>query len=690
MSRKAEILAPAGGREQLLAALGTGADAVYLGAGGFNARRNAQNFDQSQLEDVVKYCHERGVRVYLAMNTLVRDDEFLSALELFKFACRVNIDAVIVQDIGLVREMKKIAPQMPLHASTQMTIHTPSGARFLEKMGFSRVILSRELSKKAIEEIAESCNLEIEVFVHGALCMSVSGQCLFSAVLGSRSGNRGACAQPCRLPFKGKNTDYALSLKDLSLINNIGQLTQIGVTSLKIEGRMKRPEYVAGAVSACRMARDEGAVSPEMLENLEAVFSRSGFTDGYFKGVNMRGAGEMFGVRRREDVMGATSKVLKSLENLYHKELQRVEVDFTLILDSEKSILKVKDDDGNTAVVQGEPPQVPINAPLDEPRAVRQISKTGGTPYKFRSLSLENPENLTMPAASINEIRRQALEILSSERVRRNPIEISEDIIKKPKQYTNQGAPLLRAVFKNTDSIPEKAKVCEKVFIPVDSPEDTMKSLIDSGFKIGAELPRTAFEDEENLIKLLKCVKNIGVCDVLVHNLGQVEIVKNAGMKIHFGFSMNIMNSHAIELAEDLGAESAEISFELSVKQARSLGGSLPRAVLCYGKIPLMLTRNCPASAGGENCKQCGGQAQLLDRKGETLEVMCSRTSSEIFNPIPLSMLDRLSELSFAQYHVLRFSTESEEEVEKVFDCYTQKINRFERYTRGLYYRGVE
>ena len=313
---KPEILAPAGSPQALIAAVRSGADAVYLGIKGLNARRSAENFDDDQLKEAVAYCHKHNVKVHLTLNTLVSDGELEKAQEAVRLACESGVDAIIVQDIGLAELIHRNAPEMPLHASTQMSVQTAAGLKRLKKLGFTRAVLPRELSKEEIKKLCENSPIELECFVHGALCMCVSGQCLFSAVLGSRSGNRGACAQPCRLPFGVENgTGHDLSLKDLSLIDYIAEMAEMGVCSFKIEGRMKRPEYVAAAVKACRNSVD-GVADNALRDDLRSVFSRSGFTDGYYR--NKLGY-DMFGIRRKDDVTAA-SGVLKKLEKLYEKE----------------------------------------------------------------------------------------------------------------------------------------------------------------------------------------------------------------------------------------------------------------------------------------------------------------------------------------------------------------------------------
>ena len=348
-----EVLAPAGSPECLTAAVRCGAAAVYLGVEEFNARRSAHNFTIDSLGEAVAYCHAHGVAVHLALNTLVREEELDRAVDTAVKAVQCGVDALIVQDVGLCRRLRAVMPTMTLHASTQLTCHTPAGVRFLRDVGFDRVVLSREMSR---EEIAACANLgvELEVFVHGALCMSVSGQCYFSAMLGSRSGNRGACAQPCRLPFEPTGNQprpcpadkAALSLKDNCLVQYVQELKELGVVSFKIEGRMKRPEYVAAATTVYAAAVRGETVSEAELERLKSVFSRSGFTDGYYTADR---GGNMFGVRRHEDVTAA-APVLKELARLYDKEMPRVSVEMDFALTATESRLMVTDGENEVFV----------------------------------------------------------------------------------------------------------------------------------------------------------------------------------------------------------------------------------------------------------------------------------------------------------------------------------------------------
>ncbi|MCI9553240.1 MAG: U32 family peptidase [Acutalibacter sp.] len=417
------VLAPAGGWEQLRAAVFAGADEVYLGGRAFGARANAQNFSQEELRGAVAFCHARGVRLHVTVNTLLKDSELPAALEFVEFLCSLPVDAVLVQDMGLFALLRQRAPALPLHASTQMSLHNPAGVRLAHALGASRVVLARELSLEEIERIAKSCPVELESFVHGALCMCVSGQCYLSAALGGRSGNRGQCAQPCRLPFAAPGgTGHDLSLKDLSFIAYMDRLAQAGVCSAKIEGRMKRPEYVAAATAACRLAADGKPVPPELFQDLEAVFSRSGFTNGYLTGHRGR---EMFGTRRKEDVTAATQKVLAGLRGLYRGEGQRVLVSFSLASTAGGLCLTASDQEGRCAsalapaeLEAGARPDVPL---LDPERCRAQLRKTGGTPFLAEKVEVPE-EGAAISVSGLNALRRQALEALLEKRAWREAI----------------------------------------------------------------------------------------------------------------------------------------------------------------------------------------------------------------------------------------------------------------------------
>jgi putative protease len=375
--KKIEVLCPAGDMESVTAAVQNGANAVYLGMKDFSARQSAKNFDYDDLREAISYCHARGVFVYLALNTILFDNQFEDAKDCIAAACELGVDAIIVQDLGVLSLVQKMCPTMPIHASTQMAVHTVKGAQLLKEQGVTRVVLARELTLQEIKEIAQTVEIETEVFVHGALCMSVSGQCYMSGMIGTRSGNRGNCAGTCRLPFTSNGVaGYDLSLKDSCLVNYVEALKQAGVTSLKIEGRMKRPEYVAAAASAYHNA----AVGEEAdIETLQAVFSRSGFTDGYLTG---KADASMFGYRQKEDVVATTNQILKSLQNTYKKERPCVAVTFHFVAKENQPIsLTITDCDNNQVTVTAGIPEIAQKAPMNEESVQRSLSKLGGTPF---------------------------------------------------------------------------------------------------------------------------------------------------------------------------------------------------------------------------------------------------------------------------------------------------------------------
>ncbi len=445
---KPEILAPVGGSEQLLAAVRCGADAVYFGLQDFNARRNADNFAGEGLADSIAYCHIHGVKVFVTINTLVMDSELAAVKKTIDTAAEAGADAFIIQDLAVAAYAKERWPKVKRCASTQMVCYNAAGVRLLQNYGFDRVVLARELSLEEIRQVISETGAEVETFVHGAHCMSVSGACYMSAMIGGRSGNRGLCAQPCRLEWRlpsaeqlrggrsgnagagrngrtslelggrsgkgglepGGREDHALSLKDLSYMPHIQELAEAGVTSLKIEGRMKRAEYVAAAVTACRKARDG---EPYDMDTLRAVFSRSGFTDGYLTG---RIGPDMFGYRTKDDVTAATEDVFKSLRQLYAKELQNVPVDMMLSVPRGQASRLIVSDGEHWVSAEGEEAQEARSLPITEEYARKSLEKTGGTAYRLLNFSFEADDGLMLPASALNALRRQALELLDKER----------------------------------------------------------------------------------------------------------------------------------------------------------------------------------------------------------------------------------------------------------------------------------
>lgn len=680
---KMEILAPAGGLDTIEPAVRTGADAVYLGMNRLSARASAKNFDRDELVKATEYCHARGVKVYLACNTLVRDEELKEAMELIEYACSVPVDALIMQDIGLISMVRQTAPEMRIHASTQMSVHTPKGAELLYRNGIKRVVLSRELSREEIIEIHKACPIELEVFVHGALCMCVSGQCYFSAMLGGRSGNRGACAQPCRLPFSaGGGVGYDLSLKDNSLLPYLKELEALGVESAKIEGRMKRPEYVAAAVAACRQSLDKGYVEPELLKMSEAVFSRSGFTDGYYTG---KLGADMFGVRSKENVLSATNKVYGAIHTMYKDERQSVPLCAELTVKKDSAVtLSVSDREGHCATAEGAAPQQALKAALNAEKCASYIRKTGGTPFYIEDYRAEVEDGLSLSGAELNSVRRKALEDLLSQRTKRLPVSFTQTPLptvgtrsqKQPKYY--------RARF-TSDDIPDDFLECELIYVPLSLSNEKLEKLMDRGFAVAAEIPRGMFGLERKIFDDLKRVQALGINEVLASNIGAVAMAKELGMDIHGGFGLNITNTASLCAAEQAGLMDVEVSFELTLDQISKLGGRIPIGIVAGGYLPLMLCRNYPGGKRPEKGKQF-----LIDRKGLSFPLKSSGNCTEVLNSVPLELADRKREILGADFLTFRFSVENSVESGETFRLFNSGIGRKGAITRGLYYRGVE
>lgn len=686
--KRIEILAPAGGYDSLVAAVRSGADAVYLGEKSFSARTSAKNFDDDELKKAVAYCHIHGVKVYVTINTLIFDDEFEQLKSAIITAANADADALIVQNQGVARLAKKLAPKLPLHASTQMSVHTASGVRALYEMGFKRVVLSREMSRDEIRKCAE-IPIELEVFVHGALCMSVSGQCYFSAMLGGRSGNRGACAQTCRLPFSvGKNKDgYALSLKDNSLINHIGELEEIGVTSAKIEGRMKRPEYVSAAVRACREERDLGFVSDDTAQTLRGVFSRTGFTDGYFTGKLGK---EMFGTRTKSDVISADEKLFSSIRQTYKDEIQNVLISgkFTARL-GENPVLEITDGEHTVTKKSDLLCEKAIKTPLDSERCKSQLSKTGGTAYKFEKLETYIDSDISLPLSALNSLRREVLAELDEKRSKIHNYTISTvEIFKDIKSFEGKK----RAVRARTagTKIGNGFKACELVFVPLFSDIREIERLKNEGYKIGVEIPRGMFGREKQIETALNNVKAVGINDVLCHNIGALYQAKALGMTLHGGFGLNLVNTYDLLWAQEYGLKSVELSFELTFERINRLGGTIDRGIISYGYLPLMLCRSCPNKSSEIDCKTCKNQSKMQDRKGKRFYLKCDGCCTEVLNCVPLFIADEeISKLS-TSFNILRFTVENYvENVENIKDFNGFSMLK-DKFTRGLYKRGVE
>ncbi len=666
MNNKPEILAPAGSMESLIAAVRCGANAVYLGTKGINARRGATNFTFEELKQAVEYCHARDVKIYLALNILISDSERELAYKTVEAGLSLGVDAFIIQDLGLAKIIHSHFPTARMHASTQCSVNSPEGFKALEKMGFVRAVLPREMSLDEIKEIRQATDMELEMFVHGALCMCVSGQCYLSAMLGGRSGNRGLCAQPCRLGFSADaSRSCDLSLKDLSLIGKINEIAQAGVVSLKIEGRMKRPEYVAAAVTSCKKAID-GEYSASDENTLKSVFSRTGFTDGYFTGERK----DMFGTRQKEDVVAAKD-VLKELSHLYDNENPLVPIDIEFICKANRKTQLTARALGKTVTVTGTVPEKAINKPMTEDSVASRLAKFGNTQFYLNNITIDLDDGLILPASVINSMRREAVEML--DKVEIQPF--TQMPYKAEKYKEKDCTPYYTARFLNPDSIPDKHPF-KRIFIPIWSSDE---DFVDN--RAGVEVPRGLFGMEEKLTKRLEHLKKIGVRKALCSNLGAYSLAQKMGFEVYGDFGLNIFNSESAQLFNY-----PILSFEATLEQTNRIGAK-DTGIIGYGYLPLMLTRNCPIK-NHLGCSRCTGK--LTDRKGFEFKVKCSPYPCvEVLNPVPVYMGDRQKEIKTDFIHFY-FTDESKNQVEQIINLFKTGGQFDGKYTRGLTYRGVE
>ena len=677
MNNRFEILAPAGDFENLKAAVFAGADSVYLGVQSFNARASATNFDYETLKEAVKFCHARNVTVNVTLNTILYDTELEAFAEAVKNIAECGVDAVILQDMGAAEIVRNVAPSLARHGSTQMAVHTLEGALQLKEMGFTRVILARECSFEQIKYITENCGIETEVFIHGALCVCLSGQCYASTFLGGRSGNRGRCAGTCRLPFsaRGDMEDNHLSLKDLCAVDMIKQLKDTGVKCVKIEGRLRTPEYVAGAVDACRKAVNGEAFDKQMLRD---TFSRSGFTNNYIENKFSR---DIFGVRTKEDSQ-RTKEVLPQLRQLYRREGQYVPVSFKFDMGENCSVLSVTDGKNSFSYTINEAVQ---DSQGDFAKSLTNaLNKLGGTPFYADKLELNIMEGKYLPLSFINEGRRElAAKLLEA---RSTVIDYETFNYSFSRNMPREQQPKLVARFENFEQIPQKyAHSFEYIIVPVEQinqpkAEEYKDILV-------WELTRDMFGGTEKLKAQIAKAEDMGFDKFCVQNIGHIPLVK--GKKLFSSFTLNVSNSVAAEEYRKLGVEFVTLSPEITVENIRRISKDVKTIVYGYGHIPLMLTKACPLS-NITSCDKCKGKGFLTDRKGMKMPVVChgkAKGYREIFNAVPLYMGDRQQEIK-SDYLSLNFTVESAAEAEKIIGRFVAEQPFGKDFTRGLYYTG--
>ena len=725
-----ELLAPAGSPEALRAAVQNGAGAVYLGWGDFNARRGAKNFSDGEFADALAYCHVRGVRVFLTLNTLVTDRELPKALETAAEACRLGVDAVLVQDWGLFDLLRRSLPDLPLHASTQMSVFTSGGAAEMARDGCERVVVARECSREDTAAICQNCPAEVEVFVHGALCMCYSGQCAMSALIGGRSGNRGRCAQPCRLPYEvvsggspsctacaaaGQPTArsqvsapagarggrgqarsrgaakkaYPLSLKDNCLAGELRDMADLGVACLKLEGRMKRPEYVAVVTRIyARLLAERRSPTPAEEAELAQAFSRSGFTDWYWQG--RHGAG-MFGVRPEN--APDPKELFDAAKAAYEKDdLRTVPVRFTCeIRRGVPCALTAEDPDGHAVAVAGPVPEAARTRPIAAGEIESRLKKTGGTAFRCEQAAVTVEDGLSLPASAVNALRRDALAALAAARTA-PPIRRELPPPPLPDIDCTADAPRLTVSVANAAQLTGGLLDLRpaRTYVPLELLAD-FPALPQGETEWCAILPRVWRDrDEAQLRRWLDRARSLGVAGALLGNIGHLSLARDAGLALYGDFGLNVFNARSLDYLRGKGLRSACVSFELRSAQIRDMQKVLPAEAIVYGRLPLMITENCLIENSG-GCR-CDRPNFLNDRTGASFPLLPAYGHrTEVQNSKVLWLADRPDwkrlGLTFAR---LRFTTESPEACVRAFQGYLDGAAAPGEFTRGLYERGVE
>ncbi|MCL2106993.1 MAG: U32 family peptidase [Oscillospiraceae bacterium] len=684
---KPEILAPAGNKEGLLAALRCGADAVYLGFEGFNARANASNFSREEMKEALAICHIRGGKAYVTLNTLAYDQELPEILDLADYAVSHGADAIIVQDIGLLRLLHERYPGLPLHASTQCSVQTAPGMALLRRLGAVRAVVPRECGARELERLLEEAPVELEVFVHGALCVSVSGQCRMSLALGGfhsgRSGNRGSCAQPCRLLYTaGQKSGALLSLKDLSLLDEVARPPLSRVAAFKIEGRQKRPEYIAAAVAAFRDAMD-GSPPRVTKDELRQAFSRSGFTQGYYHG---KRDGALFGARQKNDI--APPELLRKLAGLYEKETPRIPLTFHFAGAIGQPVRLTARARGQSVTARGGVLQTAETRPITKEEVMRALQKLGGTPYFINEAVVELPDNAFLPLGEISALRREAVAILNSQFsilnaqfLMRNSqfLMRNEEALVKPAEPIKNHCELhLRA--EHYAQLPEELPGVHSLFLPAETPPEMLEKWREK-LEVAVTIPAGVFDSGEAILAQLRRAREAGVGRAMAQTLDGVALALEAGMVPVAGEGMNLCNSESLRSAAALGVAAALCSVECGAARLRRMEPAIPIGTLVYGRLSLMLCRVCPVGSCG------AGDCHLVDRMGAKFPLRCRNGCTELFNSRPLYLLDRKDALAALplSFHLIALTTEGPEECAAILRAYQDGTRVVKEYTRALY-----
>lgn len=777
--KKYEILAPVGSRESFFAAISAGADAIYMGGKLFNARHYASNFEIDEIRELVKYAHLRCVKIYITMNTLLKDEELKETLEYIKDLYEAGVDALIIQDLGLYYILSKYCPEFEIHASTQMSVHNASGVAVCEKMGFSRVVLAREVK---ISEILKASKVgpELEVFVHGALCQSYSGQCLMSSMLGGRSGNRGRCAQPCRLPYEIVNVDsentigktkYYLSPKDLCTIDRVSELLEAGVHSLKIEGRMKRPEYVATVVNhyKTKLEETERDSSDKMIEELMQIFNR-GFTEGlafndrgadYFsedkpnnRGIELgsvrasknknnwiiessRGLESGDGIEFRFEsksygmIIDEIKEIKSNCYELYFKEnlagftayrtSQKKLIDKAQMWSKEKRIphkvrlwIELKEGDTlklrafeeeNEIWVSAEgdvPSQKAQKIGLSEEKIMQSLSKLKDTYFEFDEVNADIQEGLFLQVKEINSCRRKLVEKLEEIYHKRPELDsnreiVSDELFSKSKNSLRNKELYLSANYRDLSKFSkDHLQHLNRVYLPISELDENFAKSINRGTtEIFATIDRILSEDE--LVKIDAKLDSISkyLDGVEVSNIAHLEIAKKYNLKIHAGAGFNIMNHLAVRQNKGFKITSMTLSPELNLKELKNLSEyeSGEYSYVVYGRLPLMIMRNCPFSVitkcknDCKNCKYKTGHG-LKDRKEKIFPILKdAENNSVLYNSQKILLTDHLNLIKNCGLSEIRleFVDESVMEIEETINYYIDYLEKGKKAKRPKY-----
>jgi len=703
-----EIVSPSGSPEGVIAAVQNGADAVYLGFNEFTACMDADNFTIDELGRALEYCRIRGVKAYLALNTLASDLELPVIAHQVKEASRFGIDAIIIQDLGVMSAVRQAVPAVPLHASAHLNIHNLEGVKMAAAVGFTRVTLARELSRKKIYHICRYSPIEIEVFVHGTLCMGYSGQCYMSAVLGGKCDSRGECEQPCQSSFSAAGYDivHPLSLKDVCLVRYLTDLESIGVTSIKIEGRSRRPEYsaiVTGVFS--NTVRRDKSPSQENMHKLQNTFSRSGFTDGFYSD---RKSVEMLGLRE-EDKRPDSALFTSTRKSYLNGEFQRIPIRFVGSVKSGEPVkLAAADDKNNSAVVYGPIPEQAFHKVLTTAVLQTELHKTSGTPFICLGVKSKVEPGLSLPMSAFTDMRKELFaEILEQ----RKPVNMRvegdynpsglyvDEIIQDINEPVHIHAPALTVSLSGADQLSDELEeLCPKVlYIPVTEFEydlPVLHSFLENEkIIVAVVVPRVIHDSEKKKIAgMLSRAKAMGVSDALVGNIGHIQFAKSHGMSVRGDFSLNVYNSETLYALQKLGLKSATLSFELRLAEIRGMSKPIDTELITYGRFPLMLTENCVIRNCTDACT-CDSFTGIVDENGALFPVMPDfGCRNVLLNSKKLFMGDKRRSMSSLGIWAERlyFTTENAIECAAVIKRYMGKGNYSPPgYTRGLYFRGA-